>query len=183
MLTSQSAVDVIVATATPAALPAASDTTLTASATTIDSGASVTLTATVTSSAGSTSAPAGTVVFFDGAANIGSAPINASGVATLASQELKTAGTHSIVASYGGDPNFLASASTAVTVTVSSTPLTATTTTLTASATTINAGAALALNAAVSPGFRHRNAHRDRDLSGRHDHPRHRNPGERLSRL
>ena len=151
LLTSSSAIEVFVATATPAALPAASDTTLTASATTIDTGAPVTLTATVASSAGSASAPAGTVVFFDGAANIGSAPINASGVATLASQELKTAGKHSIVASYGGNPNFLASASTAVTVTVSSTPLTATTTTLTASATTINAGAALALNAAVSP--------------------------------
>lgn len=67
--------------------------------TTAPAGVPVTLSATVTSSA-----PAlltGTVSFLDGTATLGSAPVNASGVATFQTT-FTTAGAHSLVAFYGG---------------------------------------------------------------------------------
>ncbi len=86
-------------------------------------GTSVTLTATVISGA------TGTVTFDDGATSLGTGTIS-SGVAMLTTNSL-AAGAHSITAQYGGDSNYLASASTAVsqvvnkatsTVTLTSTP-------------------------------------------------------------
>jgi Bacterial Ig-like domain (group 3)/FG-GAP-like repeat/Abnormal spindle-like microcephaly-assoc'd, ASPM-SPD-2-Hydin/FG-GAP repeat len=71
-------------------------------------GQSVTFTATVTS-VGS-GIPTGTVTFFDGATGLGSSSLNSSGVATLSTTTLAI-GTHSITASYGGDPNFGSSTS------------------------------------------------------------------------
>jgi hypothetical protein len=62
----------------------------------------VTFTATVTSPFGN---PSGTVTFEDGATPLGTGTV-VNGVATLTSASL-TAGSHSIVASYGGDTNFL----------------------------------------------------------------------------
>jgi hypothetical protein len=76
-------------------------------------GQTVTMTATVTSQAG---IPGGNVSFFDGPTNIGTQPLNASGIATLTAT--LTTGSHSITASYAGNGSFLTSTSTAVTQTV-----------------------------------------------------------------
>jgi autotransporter-associated beta strand protein len=56
--------------------------------------------------------PSGSVSFTDGAATLGSAPLNSAGVAVFTTSTL-TVGNHSIVANYGGSANFLASASSA----------------------------------------------------------------------
>jgi hypothetical protein len=61
--------------------------------------------------------PTGTVIFFDGAMQIGTGALVA-GVANFTTSSL-TAGSHSITARYGGDPSNLASASAALTQTVS----------------------------------------------------------------
>jgi hypothetical protein len=99
----------------------ATATALTASASTITAGASVTFTATVTGASGSTGTPTGTVTFLDGATTLGTGTLNASGVATYSTSALAT-GAQSITAQYGGDSNFAASTSTAVTVTVQAVP-------------------------------------------------------------
>jgi hypothetical protein len=92
-------------------------TALTASAATVTAGASVTLTATITGASGSTGTPTGTVTFVDGTTTLGTGPLSASGVGTYSTSALAT-GAHSITAQYGGDSNFAASTSTAVSVTV-----------------------------------------------------------------
>ena len=97
--------------------PAATTTALTASAATITAGGSVTFTATITGASGSTGTPTGTVTFLDGTTTLGTGTLSASGVATYSTSKLAT-GAHSITAQYGGDSNFAASTSTAVTVTV-----------------------------------------------------------------
>ena len=66
---------------------------------------------------GSTGTPSGTVTFLDGTATLGTGTLNGSGVATYSASALAT-GAHSITAQYGGDSNFAASTSAAVTVTV-----------------------------------------------------------------
>jgi hypothetical protein len=81
---------------------------LTASANPATYGTPVALTATVTSNGGLAT---GTVNFTDGGTAIGSAVLNASGVATLTTASLAP-GSHSIVANYAGDGR--ASASTSV---------------------------------------------------------------------
>ena len=97
--------------------PAATTTALTASAATITAGGSVTFTATITGASGSTGTPTGTVTFLDGTTTLGTGTLNTSRVATYSTSKLAT-GAHSITAKYGGDSNFAASTSTAVTVTV-----------------------------------------------------------------
>jgi hypothetical protein len=67
---------------------------------------SVTLTSTVSGAGG---VPTGTVTFFSGTTQLGSATLNG-GVATYATSSL-AAGTDSITASYSGDSNFLAGTS------------------------------------------------------------------------
>jgi MYXO-CTERM domain-containing protein len=64
-------------------------------------GGNVTFTATVTSS-GSGGLPTGTVIFSDGATNLGTGTLNGSGVATFTTASL-AAGAHTINAAYGGD--------------------------------------------------------------------------------
>jgi Bacterial Ig-like domain (group 3) len=71
---------------------------------------SITFTATSTSSAGT---PTGTVTFMDGATPLGTATL-ASGVATLTISTL-VVGAHAVTATYGGDTNFLPTASTPLT--------------------------------------------------------------------
>jgi hypothetical protein len=66
----------------------------------------ITFTATVTSSVGT---PTGAVTFLDGTTPLGTGTLSG-GVATFAISSL-TAGSHTITASYGGDTNFLAAAS------------------------------------------------------------------------
>jgi Bacterial Ig-like domain (group 3)/FG-GAP-like repeat len=89
-------------------------------------GASVTFTATVTSA--TAGAITGTATFFDGATSIGTGTVGAGGLATLLTSTL-AAGSHSITAQYGGDANFAASTSPALTqvVNVGGTAATATT--------------------------------------------------------
>ena len=99
------------------ALPA-STTTLQAFPTTANMGQSVTLTATVTSQSG-TNTPTGTVTFYNGSTSLGTAALGSTGTATLSATTLPV-GSDSITASYGGDSNDAASASTPVTVTVTS---------------------------------------------------------------
>jgi len=79
----------------------------------INAGATVVYTATVANaSSGSIGTPTGTVTFFDGTTSIGSAQLNASGVASTTIPVLSTA-THSITAVYGADTNFNGSTSSA----------------------------------------------------------------------
>ena len=72
--------------------------------------ASITLTATVV---GTGTAPTGVVTFKDGATQIGQGNLNGSGQATMTTSTL-TVGSHSIVASYAGDTNNVASNSAAM---------------------------------------------------------------------
>ena len=62
-------------------------------------GSAVTLTATVTAGAPATT---GTITFLSGATVLGTASVNASGIATLTTSTIPF-GTHNITASYGGD--------------------------------------------------------------------------------
>jgi len=57
------------------------------------------------------------VTFFDGAVLLGTATLNSSGVASLATGNL-AAGTHSIVANYNGDANYTVLSSSAIGLTV-----------------------------------------------------------------
>jgi hypothetical protein len=100
-----------------ALLEVLSDTTtsLVASSNPVPAGQALALTATVQGS-GST-APAGTVSFLNGSTPLGTATLNASGVATLSTASL-TAGTYSLTAQYTGNASFLSSTSAAVPVTV-----------------------------------------------------------------
>jgi len=133
----------------PAATPTVSTTTtLSASATQINSGQSVTFHVTVAATAGST--PSGTVTLLDGTTSIGTASLSSGAVAftimTLA------AGTHSITASYAGDAADGASTSSAVSIQVNAAAgLQTTTVTLAASATTVVSGQSIMLTATVAP--------------------------------
>ncbi|MCL2032748.1 MAG: Ig-like domain repeat protein [Methanomassiliicoccaceae archaeon] len=73
-------------------------------------GASVTFTATVTAVLPSTGIPVGTVEFYDDGVLIGTAALDASGKATLATAALGL-GIHPVTAEYLGNSNFNASAS------------------------------------------------------------------------
>lgn len=110
------------------ALPVDTTTALTSAPNPSTAGQNVTLTATVTADSGIAT---GTVAFFDGGTPLGTAPLNASGVATLTIDTL-TAGTHNLTAQYGGNTTFNGSASAAHVHTVSA-ALATTTTTLTSS--------------------------------------------------
>jgi N-acetylneuraminic acid mutarotase len=79
-------------------------------------GASVTLTATLTGIA-SGAVPGGTVTFLSGTTSLGSGTANSSGIATLTTTALPV-GTDSITASYGGDSNYAAAKSSAISATV-----------------------------------------------------------------
>lgn len=91
---------------------ATSTTTLVPSANPANAGAALTLTATVTpSTTGGTLS--GTVIFKDGATQIGAAPLSASGTAVLNINTLGV-GLHSIVAIYGGNTSYAGSSSVAL---------------------------------------------------------------------
>jgi hypothetical protein len=93
---------------TSASAPAASD----------PFGHVVTMTANVTANAPGSGTPTGTVDFFDSTTgdDLGKVTIS-SGVATLSTSTLSP-GSHSITVSYSGDSNFLASTTTASTITI-----------------------------------------------------------------
>lgn len=94
---------------------AGSSTGLSASTTNANLGAAVLLTATVTSATSGT--PTGTVTFMDGTTTLGTGTLNSSGVASL-SVTTMPAGSNAVVAMYGGDGNFQASANSPVTIIV-----------------------------------------------------------------
>lgn len=136
-------------TVTPAATTAA----VSASANPVPTNQQVTLSATLTSSSNSTQGPTGTVTFKDGTTSLGTAnvtpagattTVGASGTATLATT-FATSGTHSITAAYGGDINYAASTSPAVSLAVGQT----TTATVTSSSTSIASGGSVTLTATV----------------------------------
>jgi protocatechuate 3,4-dioxygenase beta subunit len=89
----------------------ATTTTLTASASSVAQSTSVTLTGTV-----SPSAATGAVTFYDGSSSLGSSALS-SGASTL-SATFSTTGSHSLTAKYGGNSEYAASTSSAVTLTV-----------------------------------------------------------------
>ncbi|SNT19287.1 Repeat domain-containing protein [Granulicella rosea] len=113
-------------------------------------GQTVTFTATMT---GNAAVPAGSVTFFDGAAAIGAATLNAAGVATLTTGTLAV-GTHPIRAVYAATTDFNAASSTVVSQVVNpqavppATPLT-TAIQLTSSLNPAPAGFGLILTATV----------------------------------
>ena len=88
---------------------ASTTTTLTGAPNPSNVGQTVTLTATVAPVSPGAGSPTGTVTFSAGAATLGTGTVT-SGVATLNISTL-SAGTHGIIASYAGDTNFTASAS------------------------------------------------------------------------
>jgi hypothetical protein len=89
--------------------------------------------------------PTGAVTFTDGQTSLGSAPLNASGVATYTTSSLAI-GDHSIVARYAGDSDNAPSESAALAQTVSAQ---ATTTALAASANPVKAGHAVTYTAST----------------------------------
>jgi Bacterial Ig-like domain (group 3)/Divergent InlB B-repeat domain len=115
------------------------------SATAVLSGQSVTLTATVAGPTGTATIPTGTVTFLSGTTTLGTATLNASGVATLPTP--LPDGTDSITAQYSGDANFASSTSSPVSVTVSKI---STSTTVASSAVTVLPGQSVTLTAAVA---------------------------------
>src|SRR5437764_1956407 len=81
------------------------------------SGQSVTFTATVSPVAPGAGTPTGSVTFRDGSNALGTATLNASGMATFTTAAL-SAGAHTITAVYAGDTSFSTSTSAALTQTV-----------------------------------------------------------------
>ena len=96
--------------------------TLTASPASPTPGQPVTLTAAVWSTNAGALAPSGTVTFADSSSRLGAATLDATGHAVLTLAVGLSTGDHSLVASYGGDPNFLAVSSATLLLHVSQTP-------------------------------------------------------------
>ena len=115
-------------------------------------GQSVTFTATVTSLIGGTlpSGAGSSVTFKDGATTLGSANVNASGQATLATAALTVTGSpHSITAIYTGSGSFTTSTSSAISQVVN--PASTTTTITSDTPDPSIAGQAVTVNYAVAP--------------------------------
>jgi hypothetical protein len=112
---SKNSPDTTTTVGTPA--PLVSTTTLSASSTSVASGASVTLTAQVTAPAGSTAIPTGKVTFLNGTTSLGTGDLDGTGKASFTTTALPV-GVDSITAHYGGDVVFATSTSAAVAVTV-----------------------------------------------------------------
>jgi len=81
---------------------------------------SVTFTATATATAPGSGAPTGTVGFYDGVTLLGSGSLSSAGQAVYVTSALAL-GSHSIVATYSGDTNFLGGSSTVLTQQVAAT--------------------------------------------------------------
>ena len=110
-------------------------------------GATLQLTATVTQigTTGNGGAFSGTATFMDGTVVLGTATVSAAGIATLNTTALSV-GSHSISASYSGNANYVASASTPIAETIL---LAATSTALTSSVAPSIAGMPVTLTATV----------------------------------
>lgn len=102
--------------------PKPSDTSwiLTSNQSAISAGSIVTLSATVTPDPSIPYAPTGTVTFYDGCTDLGSASINpATGTATLSTSSITASGSNTIEAIYSGDINFYHNNAVPITITVS----------------------------------------------------------------
>jgi hypothetical protein len=111
-------------------------------------GTPVTLTAVVTATG--TVVPTGTVTFLDGSTPIGTGTLTAAGPTTAAATfqtSTLTAGTHAIIAAYGGDTNDFSSTSVAISQVVN---IASSATAIAASANPSIAGKALTLTATVT---------------------------------
>jgi diadenosine tetraphosphatase ApaH/serine/threonine PP2A family protein phosphatase len=126
---------------------ASTKTTLTSSVNPSSFHQSVTFTATVARAFGGTAS--GTVTFKNGTVVLGTGAVNSSGVATFSSTAL-TVAVHSIAASYGGDGNFLSSASSPLAQTVNKAN---TTTALSSSLNPSHKGNAVTFTATVTGAF------------------------------
>ena len=107
-------------------------------------GAPVTLTSTVISAGGT---PTGEIKFLDGNTVIGTARLNAAGVATFTTTNLAV-GAHSLSASYAGDDSFAGSASTPMNTTIAANDFALG---ATPQATTVTAGQSASFNITVTP--------------------------------
>lgn len=108
-------------------------------------GAALGLSATVTGNGG---IPTGTVNFFDGTTALGSAAVNAQGVASLSAPgKFWTVGNHSLTAVYVGDANDTTSTSTALLEVINIAP---TATTLTSSLNPAGLGASITFSSTVT---------------------------------
>lgn len=83
---------------------------LTLSTASVSAGAAVKLTAVVTAQSPSAGTPSGNVTFNDGSTVLGSATLDATGTATFTTTALAP-GTHTLVAAYNGNANFMSSTS------------------------------------------------------------------------
>ncbi len=109
-------------------------------------GQQVAFAAAVIASSG-TSTPTGSVVFLDGTTPMGSAAVGGDGTATFTTSGLAT-GTHLFTAQYSGDGTFAASASAALSQTITKG---STTTALTSTPNPSNSGQPVTLTATISP--------------------------------
>jgi sugar lactone lactonase YvrE len=121
----------------------ATQTALSSTSTTTLAGNPVTFSAAVTSSTGT---PTGVVSFHDGATLLATVGLSGAGTATFSSSTLAR-GAHAISAAYGGDANYLASASATLQQTIQ---LAAPTVTLSGPATTVEAGLSAGFTAALN---------------------------------
>ncbi|MGA2966194.1 MAG: protease pro-enzyme activation domain-containing protein [Terriglobales bacterium] len=121
-------------------------TALTASASTIVSGASVTFTATVTGAS-----PTGTVTFYNGASMLGTPATLSAGVATLTTTGVVTVGSDSISAVYGGDANNQGSTSNTLTETVGAATFTMPAGSATPATQTISSSGTATITVTVTP--------------------------------
>jgi hypothetical protein len=119
---------------------------LTATPNPVTAGQALTLVATL--SASGATPTSGTVNFLNGSTVLGSASLNAAGVATLSTTALP-AGTYSLVAQYAGSSSFVASTSAAVSVTVNASTATSAIS-LVATPNPVSTGQVLTLMATVS---------------------------------
>jgi len=126
----------------------ATTTVLSASPNPATSGQQVTLTATVSPTP--TGSPTGTVSFYNGSTLLGTATVNASGVATMTTSSLPV-GNNSISATYSGNTSFATSTSSTLTENITGAGLTSTTTVLVASPNPATSGQQVTLTATVSP--------------------------------
>lgn len=103
---------------------ASTTTTLTASPNPAAFGQQVTLAASVVPTASGGPVPTGTVTFLDGSSQLGTAPLDATGTATLQTASLSVGDHPAITAVYSGDSNYSASTSAPIdqVVTVALTP-------------------------------------------------------------
>jgi len=116
----------------------------------ISSGDPVVLNFSVTNTPTAAQGATGTVTFTDTTTSTTLGTVTmVNGKATLTTNALTTAGTHSISAVYSGDSNYSGATPAAATVTVTSTA--STTTVLTTTTATPTVGAAVVLSAAVTP--------------------------------